>query len=131
MSFSIFGICLHGEDKCDCIEMCGASFPYAPDVYEACRKACLNDDPAKRPKSGCDYMENFMTGGDQASIQFYGIDCDPTQGGGIWGTPEGQGLQSFMDDEDPFGLPSEFIWFGIGVLGLVVVGFVINKMSGS
>lgn len=74
---------------CECRSRCKAQLAPWPDLERGCKKAC---NGANKPLDACDYLENFLVGGDQTQIAYYGIDCDPTQGGGITELPEYQAL---------------------------------------
>lgn len=82
-------LCLRGKTKCDCIRRCDSGLLSWPELAAGCRAACLTGDP---PANACDYLENYLAGGDQTQIAYYGIDCDPFSGSGIMGLPETQAL---------------------------------------
>ena len=65
----------------DCKRAAYAAFPHHIDLRIGYENECQRTRGA-RPVDACDYLENILAGGDQSSIGYFAIDCDPTSGYG-------------------------------------------------
>lgn len=104
-----------------------AGMPYA--LRAAATHVCINDEV---PKSGCDYLENFNAGGDQMTIQKYGIDCNTSTGVGS------QKLKQQIADQAAQSMQQQnnlYIGIGVFLVALIIVVAIIftskSKKNGS
>lgn len=65
----------------NCKRAARAQFPHHIDLRIGYEAECERTRGA-RPLNACDYLENILAGGDQSSISYFGIDCDPDSGFG-------------------------------------------------
>lgn len=93
--------------KPECDNQCTIYFPGMPSLWGSCQKYC----DRKTDFTKCDFLENVV--GDVTSIQYYGLDCDPTKG---------QGSKLFQQQTDNANYSKKVM---IAVITIIVALFVL------